>query len=151
GGALDALQRFLVDIGALGPDKGKGGKYLFLPPGYAGEIPDGYFIVKSPTYRVFLGLRGFKVDNKTDQAVALMKQLKIYPLAKAASPPKMEFRDGSHQPIDTIHSDTFSFYDALAHIVNEEPPDVFTPLERFHMQSIGIERGKPFNPSAKEK
>jgi hypothetical protein len=36
GFAMDALQRYLVDIGPLGPDKAKGGRYLFLPPGYAG-------------------------------------------------------------------------------------------------------------------
>src|SRR5262245_12835907 len=84
GAAMDTLQRFLVDIGPLGPDKGKGGKYLFLPPGYAGEVPDGYFVVKSPTCSVSYGVRGFKVDGKTDQAVALMKQIKVYPLAKAA-------------------------------------------------------------------
>ena len=52
GFAMDALQRYLVDIGPLGPDKGKGGKYLFLPPGYTGEVPEGYFVVKSPTYTV---------------------------------------------------------------------------------------------------
>ena len=32
GFAMDALQRYLVDIGPLGPDKGQGGKYLFFHP-----------------------------------------------------------------------------------------------------------------------
>jgi hypothetical protein len=151
GNAMDTLQRFLVDIGPLGPDKGQGGKYLFLPPGYAGKAPSGYFVVKSPTYSVIIGVRGFKVDNKTDQAVALMKQLKIYPLAQAAHPPQMEFLNGSGKPIDTIHSDNLSFFQSLAGLLNEEPADVFTPLERFDMQAIGIEYGKPFNPGEKEK
>ena len=97
GAAMDTLQRFLVDIGPLGPDKGKGGKYLFLPPGYTGDVPEGYFAVKSPTYSVSYFVRGFKVDGKTDQAVALMKQIKVYPLAKAADAPKMEFLNGSGQ------------------------------------------------------
>ena len=149
GAAMDTLQRFLVDIGPLGPDKGQGGKYLFLPPGYKGEVPEGYFVVKSPTYSVNYFLRGFKVDGKTDQAVALMKQIKVYPLAKAANPPKMEFLNGSGKPIDTIHSDTITFFEMLAQLVNEEPAEVFTPLERFYMQAIGIEKGKPFNPDAK--
>ena len=149
--AMDALQRFLVDIGPLGPDKGQGGKYLFLPPGYTGNVPEGYFVVKSPTYSVTYGVRGFLVDGKPDQAVALMKQIKVYPLAKVANPPQMEFLNGSGQPIDTVHSDNFSFFEALAQLVNEEPADVFTPLERFYMRSIGIEHGKPFNPDAKDK
>jgi hypothetical protein len=93
--AMDALQRFLVDIGPLGPDKGQGGKYLFLPPGYTGNVPEGYFAVKSPTYSVTYGVRGFLVDGKPDQAVALMKQIKVYPLAPAVSPPQMEFLNGS--------------------------------------------------------
>lgn len=149
GFAMDALQRYLVDIGPLGPDKGKGGKYLFLPPGHSGETPEGYFVVKSPTYTVGFGVRGFKVDGKTDQAVALMKQIKTYPLANASNPPKMEFFNGSGEPIDTIHRDTIAFFEMLAQIVDEEPADVFSPLERFHMQAIGIEKGKPFNPDAK--
>src|SRR5262245_42961410 len=151
GAAMDTLQRFLVDIGPLGPDKGQGGKYLFLPPGYKGDVPEGYFVVKSPTYSVIYFLRGFLVDGKTDNAVALMKQLKIYPLDKANEQPKMEFLNGSGKVIDTIHSDNFSFYQALAQLVNEEPADVFTPLERGYMQSIGIEHGKPFTPDAKAK
>ncbi len=148
GAAMDVRQRFLVDIGPLGPDKGKGGKYLFVPPGYEGEVPAGYFVVKSPTYNVNYFLRGFKVDGKTDQAVALMKQLRIYPLADASSPRKMEFLNGSGQPIDTIHADTIRFFEQLAELVNEEPAEIFTPLERFYMKSIGIEKGKEFAPDA---
>ena len=149
GFAMDALQRYLVDIGLPGPDKGKGGKYLFLPPGYTGEVPEGYFVAKSPTYTVGFGVRGFKVDGKTDQAVALMKQIKVYPLAQKASPPAMEFLNGSGKPINTIHPDTFAFFEMLAQIVEEEPAEIFSPLERFQMQAIGIEKGKPFNPDAK--
>ncbi len=151
GAAMDTLQRNLVDIGPPGPDKGAGGKYLFVPPGYKGEVPEGYFVVKSPTYSACYFVRGFLVDGKTDQAVGLMKQIKVYPLAKAGSPPKMEFLNGSGQPIDTIHSDDITFFEQLSQLVNEEPADVFTPLERFYMQSIGIEHGKPFNPSAKDR
>jgi hypothetical protein len=152
GAAMDSLQRWLTDIGPPGPDKGQGGKYLFLPPGYKGEIPAGYFVVKSPTYSVIYFLRGFKVDGKTDHAVSLMKQIKIYPLAAAAAAqPKMTFFNGSGKPIDTIHSDNITFFEMLAELVNEEPADVFTPLERFHMQAVGIEKGKAFAPDAKAK
>ena len=86
GFAMDALQRYLVDIGPLGPDKAKGGKYLFLPPGYADAVPAGILSSDSPTYVVGFGMRGFQENGKTDAAVALMKQTKIYPLAKAANP-----------------------------------------------------------------
>ncbi len=117
-----------------------------MPPGYAGPVPDGYFAFKSPTFTVSFGMRGFKVDGKTDQAVALMKQTKVYPLAKASSPPPMEFLNGSGKAINTVAPDTFAFFEMLAQLVDEEPAEVFTPLERFYMQAIGIGKGKSFNP-----
>ena len=151
GFAMDSLQRYLVDIGPLGPDKGAGGKYLFLPPDHKGDVPAGYFVAKSPTYTVGFGMRGFKVDGKTEPAVALMKQTKVYPLAKASNPPVTEFLNGSGQAINTIHTDTITFFEMLAELINEEPADVFTPLERFQMEAIGIVKGRPFNPDAKTK
>lgn len=142
----DGLQRYLTDVGFVGPDKGAGGKYLVLPPGYEGEVPDGYFVVRSPTNSVMFAVRGFQVDGMTDEAVALMKQTRIYPLSEADAPPAMEFIDGSGKPIDTLFPDNFRFFELLAMLVEEEPADVFGPLERFQMQAIGIEKGKPFAP-----
>jgi hypothetical protein len=142
--AMDMLQRYLVDFGVLGPDRGQGGKYLFLPPGYDGPVPEGYFEVRSPTCGVSYGMRGFLVDGKPDEAVALMKQLKVYPLAQADNPPDMEFLNGSGQPIDTIHADTIEFFQHLHQIVQEEPAELFSPTERFYLQAIGIVKGAPF-------
>jgi len=59
GGALDTWQRSVVEIGPGGPDKGQGGKFLFLPPGFMGEVPQGYFAVKAPTYGMWFVVRGF--------------------------------------------------------------------------------------------
>src|SRR5262245_62434528 len=123
-----------MDIGPLGPDKGKGGKFLVLPPDHTGDVPDGYFVARSPTYSVTFVVRGFQVDGKTAPAVALMKQIKVYPLSKAAAPPPMQFMNGSHQKIDTLFPDNDRFFDLLAMLVEEEPRDIFGPLERFQMQ-----------------
>ncbi len=147
----DGLQRYLADIGPLGPDKGKGGKFLVLPPGYDGPVPEGYFVSRSPTYSVSFAVRGFQVNGKTDQAVALMKQIRIYPLDKATSPPAMEFMNGSGKDIDTLFPDNFRFFELLARLVDEEPLESFGPLERSMMQAIGIEKGKPFAPDAQTK
>lgn len=147
----DGQQRYIADIGPLGPDKGKGGKFLVLPPDYKGTPPEGYFTFRSPTYSVLFAMRGFQVDGKTDAAVALMKQTKVYPLAAAAAPPAMEFMNGSKQSIDTLFPDNFRYFELLAMLVNEEPLEVFGPLERSQMQSIGIGKGKPFQPDEKTK
>jgi hypothetical protein len=147
----DGLQRYLSDVGFLGPDKGKGGKFLVLPPGFEGDVPEDYFVVRSPTYSVNFATRGFQVDNKSDHAVNLIKQTKIYPLAGASYPPPMEFMNGSRQDIQTVFPDNFHFFELLAKLVEEEPADVFDPLSRFQMQAIGIEKGKPFNPDERTK
>src|SRR5262245_20545054 len=145
----NGIQRYIIDIGPLGPDKGRGGKFLVLPPDYQGEEPKGYFVTRSPTYSVTFAVRGFQVEGKTAPAVALMKQIKVYPLPRAASPPPMQFMNGSHQKIDTLFPDNDRFFDLLAMLVEEEPRDIFGPLERFQMQAIGIDKGKPFKPDAK--
>ena len=145
----DGLQRYLADIGPLGPDKSHGGKFLILPPGFAGSVPEGYFVSRSPTYSVGFAMRGFQVEGKTDPAVSLMKQIKVYPLAKAASPPPMEFMNASRQDIDTVFPDNFRFFELLAMLVDEEPRGNFSRLEQFQMQAIGIEKGKPFRPDDK--
>ena len=147
----DGLQRYLMDIGPLGPDKGAGGKFLVLPPGYTGSVPDGHFVSRSPTYSVVFAMRGFQVDNKTDQAVTLMKQTKVYPLSKATSPPPMQFMNGSNKDIDTLFPDNIRYFELLAMLVNEEPSELFDPTERSQMRAIGIEKDKPFNPDAKAK
>lgn len=142
----DGLQRYLSDIGPLGADKGKGGKFLVLPPGHDGDVPDGYFVVHSPTYTVTFAVRGFQSEGKTDQAVALMKSIRIYPLSQPADVRPMEFLNGSGQDIDTLFPDNFHFFELLAMLVNEEPRDIFDPTQRALMQAIGIEKGKSFHP-----
>lgn len=142
----DGLQRYLADIGPLGPDKGNGGKFLVLPPDYNEPVPEGYYVVRSPTNSVTFAVRGFQVDGKTDAAVALMKGIRIYPLTEALEPPRMEFMNGSRKDIDTLFPDNVHFFELLAMIVEEEPLDSFGPLERSMMQAIGIEKGKTFSP-----
>ncbi len=72
---------WIIDIGNPGPDRGEGGKYLILPPGYGGPVPDGGFYVgRSKTSHVLYAVRAFMVDNDPKPSVALIKQsLKIYP------------------------------------------------------------------------
>src|SRR5271154_3270887 len=111
----DAFFRFVVDMGAPGPDKGKGGKYLIVPPGYKGELPkSGYFVAHSPSYVNVLALRGFLVDGKPDAASKMFREgVKIYPLSKVGNPPKMEFTNGSKVPFNTVHANNFEFYREL--------------------------------------
>lgn len=148
----DAYFRFVVDMGAPGPDKGKGGKYLILPPDYEGKEPEGYFVARSSSYVNWLILRGFLVDGKPESATKMFKTgLKIYPLAKAKNPTKMEFISGSRVSFNTIHANTYEFYEELNHVIQKEPVSMLDPELRGLFASIGIQKGKPFKPDARMK
>ena len=148
----DAYFRFVIDMGAPGPDRGKGGKYLILPPDYEGDVPEGYFTAKSTSYMNWLILRGFLVDGKSDFSSNLFRTgLKVYSLAKAANPPKMEFVNGSGKEFNTIHANNYEFYEELHAIIDREPIGMLGPEMRGLFASIGIQKGKPFAPDARMK
>ncbi|QDS99174.1 DUF1254 domain-containing protein [Adhaeretor mobilis] len=147
----DAWFRFVSNLGVIGPDKGKGGKYLLLPPGYTGDEPEGYFIVKLPTYNNLMFLRG-SIAKGLDPAVANIKsKLNIYPLAKANNPPATEFINFSGKSYSTIVARDFSFFEDLNDLVQVEPIDAIGPEMRGQLAAIGIVKGKPFSPDARMK
>lgn len=147
----DMWFRYVQDIGPAGPDRGQGGKYLLLPPGYEGDIPEGYFIVRPKTYRVWIFMRG-SIAKGLDVAVKNVKDhLKIYPLSKIEDPPKMEFVNGSKQPFNTIHANNFHFYEEINDLIQEESMEMIDPETRGLLAAIGIVQGQPFNPDARMK
>ena len=147
----DSWFRYVEDLGLIGPDKGKGGKYLVLPPGYKGDVPSGYFVVRPKTFWVWTFVRG-SIAKGLETAVDLMKsKLKIYPLAMAKNPPKTEFIDVSGISYNTISPNDFSFYEDLNELIQKEPIDALDPETRGLVASIGIVKGKPFNPDARMK
>jgi hypothetical protein len=147
----DAWFRYMQDVGPLGQDKGEGGTYLLLPPDYEGNIPEGYFIVESPTYRVWTFMRG-SIANGVEAAVKNVKDnLRVYPLAQKNNPPAMEFISGSGTAYNTIHDNDFHFYEHVDAVIQEEPLDMIDAETRGLLASIGIEKGKEFNPDERMK
>jgi len=160
----DSFFRFVIDMGAPGPDKGKGGKYLLLPPDYEGDLegPIGgkeqvingekYFVAKSTSYVNLVALRGFLVDGKPDAAAKMWRDsLKVYPLAQKDNPPKMEFISASGKSYNTIHANNFEFYEELHAVIEREPVEMLDPELRGLFASIGIQKGKPFAPDERMK
>jgi hypothetical protein len=154
----DAFFRFVTDMGGPGPDQGKGGKYLVVPPDYQGELPkdkkDGgeYFISHSPSYVNWIILRGFLKDGKPDASSKMFRKgVKIYSLSKAANPPAMEFFNASKVAYNTIHANDFEFFEELDHVIQREPLDFIDPELRGLAASIGIVKGKPFAPDERMK
>ena len=152
-GAFDDMYfRYMSDIGAAGPDKGKGGKYLVLPPGYEGDIPDGYHVVQSKTFGVWNFMRGY-VETGVDEATArIKKHLKGYPLARKDNPPATEFTNMSGlADYQTIMPNDFGFFESLNALVQEEPVGWLTPEDTGLLAAIGIAKGQPFAPDARMK
>jgi hypothetical protein len=144
--------RYVGDIGNAGPDKGKGGKYILLPPGYTGNIPEGYFVMNSPTYGNWLVMRGFLVDGDPAPAAKNIKEnLKIYPLSKKDNPTELNFVNVSGVPMNTLHAMDYSYWEEMNELIQEEPNEAQTPEVLGLLQQIGIEKGKPFNPDARMK
>lgn len=146
----DAWFRFVENMGVVGPDQGKGGRYLLLPPGYEGEVPtEGYFVVKMTTHNNLMFLRG-SIAKGLEAAVENIKSgLKIYPLSKADTPPVTQFTNISGKSYNTVVTRGLSFYQGLNQIVQEEPINAIGPEMRGNLAAIGIVKGKPFQPDAR--
>jgi hypothetical protein len=148
----DAFFNYVTDLGNAGPDRGQGGKYLFLPPGYEGGIPDGYFTYESGTYGNWLIWRGFLVDGDSGPGVESMKaNTRVYRLADAGDPPEQAFVNLSGQTFNTIHANDFSYFEEINAIIQEEPVNNVDPELLGLLAAIGIEKGKPFAPDERMK
>ena len=151
GAINDSWFRYVADLGVIGPDKGKGGKYLVLPPGYKGNVPSGYFVVRPKTFWNWAMVRGSTAQGLENEVKVMEGKIKIYPLAKAGNPPKTEFIDTSGLSYNTVSPNDFSFFEDLNQLIQKEPIDAIDPETRGLVASIGIVKGKPFNPDARMK
>jgi hypothetical protein len=149
GTIMDWWQAALEDVGPAGVDKGKGGKYLITPPGYADKTPDGYVVLASSTYQGYALLRSIiksRSDADVAAAAAYGRQIRVYPLSQAANPPDTVFHDAFGTVFDSTNTYDLRFFQVLDRTVQAEPW-----LERDKamidmLKTIGIEKGKPFDP-----
>jgi hypothetical protein len=151
GTIMDAWQMPLEDIGPAGADEGKGGKYLILPPGHDGKVPEGYIVLPSLTYRGYALIRSIlKSGSEADlaKAVEYGKRMKVYPLSQAQAPPPTVYVDAAGLLYDATIQYDLRFFESLDRIVQYEPwlERDRTMIDKLRM--IGIEKGKPFAPDA---
>mgnify|MGYP001814777830 FL=1 len=144
--------RYVIDFGNLGPDEGKGGKFLVLPPGYDGDVPEGYHVARTNTYGNWVIWRGYQKDGSTADAVNNTKEkFRIYPLSKKDNPPKMTFVNASGNFMNTIHRMDEHIYDEINDVVQAEPLMGENPELLGHLAAIGIVKGQPFEPDERMK
>jgi len=157
-GILDDMEfKYMVDLGVAGPDKGKGGKFLVLPPGYDGEVPEGYFVVPSKTSGVWVFMRGY-LDKSVPLAEAIpaaskniRSTLKVYPYKTRANPPATEFINVSGKKMHVVLPNDYTAFEKLHALIQGEPDEYLGPTAKGLMAAIGIEKGKPFKPDERMK
>ncbi len=145
----DANFLFAFDIGPTGQDKGKGGKYLILPPDYKGEVPDGYFVFNSPTYQLFSFVRAnAEVVGTGEKAMDFFrKNCRVYPLKDESR--ASTFTNVTGVPINTLVPEDATAFEWMHELINYEPAEAFGKEKLGRLASIGIEKGKPFAPDAR--
>jgi hypothetical protein len=163
---------WIIDIGFPGPDRGEGGRYLLVPPGYEGPLPEGgFYVARSSTNHVLYAARSFLVENDPKPAVELIKKtLKIYPytpggtgtsiatalegevrLAKNPPVPETRFIEGTGKAFNTIPPNDASFFEMIDANVQDEPAGSYDVELAGQLAAIGIVKGKPFRPDARMK
>ncbi|RVI87942.1 DUF1254 domain-containing protein [Sinorhizobium medicae] len=176
-GFLGAIQDhwfgWIVDIGLPGPDRGEGGKYLIVPPGYDGPLPEGGFTVaRSPTNYALWFARSFLANHGDPKPVAdtIRKFTKVYayesggvgtsiadflagkaPLGRVSAPMPVVFHEASGKVMNTIPPSDFSYFEMLDEMVQQEPAGSLDPELMGPIAAVGIVKGKPFEPDARMK
>ena len=173
GTVQDAWFHWIIDMGMPGPDRGEGGKYLIVPPGFEGALPEGEFNVahSKTTYGVWFARAFIENGNDPKPVVEQIKKLtKVYPyqaggvgtpiaeflagratLEPITPPPPTIFHEGSGKVMNTIPPNDFSYFEMLNEVVQQEPATSLDPELMGPIASIGIVKGKPFAPDARMK
>jgi hypothetical protein len=152
GVANDLNFRWVIDMGLPGPDAGKGGKHVILPPDYQGKVPDGYYTGTSSTNRVFLIVRSLPIQGDVKAALARIQTVKVQPLSPPADWTPPTWTNVTEKSFDATPfqwETNLKFWEALHSIIDGEPP--YEPFRNYYgeLAALGIVKGKPFAPDAR--
>lgn len=148
----DAGFRYVAEIGPTDPNHRHNGKYLFLPPEYVDDVPEGYSVFQSETFENRAELRAPLKGTDTEASVEAIKEhLNIYPLALAENPPPEIFHDLTNEELDTRHASNFRFFEELNSVIQTEPRNAFSTELTGAIASIGIKKGQLFDPNERMK
>ncbi|MBY5406604.1 DUF1254 domain-containing protein [Rhizobium leguminosarum] len=139
----------LEDAGPYGADQGKGGKYVILPPGYREEVPEGYIVLRSENFAGYALFRSNLPSHEkaaVAKSLAYGKQLKVYALSQAGSPPATKYTDASDVVYDATIPYDLRFFQSLDRIVQSEPWLTRDKAMIDQLKSLGIEKSRAFAP-----
>jgi hypothetical protein len=150
GVANDLNFRWVMDVGLPGPDAGKGGKHLILPPGYTGQVPGGFFTGHSTTNKLILIVRSLPIGGDIQGALARLNSVKAYPFNQPdAAFQYVNITDKGTDATPLRWEDNLEFWTILHRIIDSEPP--YEPFRSYYgeLAVLGIVKGKPFMPDSR--
>jgi hypothetical protein len=148
GGILDLWQRPIADLGLTGPDQGKGGKYIIVGPEDDPKKYEkaGVYVFQSATNNIFLGYRILDTDPAFN--VNFRKALKIS--AVGGQPVQNKFIEGLDKTWSATAYRGMDYWKTLHEIINDEPVREQDKPWIAMIKPLGIEKGKPFAPDARQ-
>lgn len=153
--SMDVNQRWVADMGLPGPDAGKGGKHLLIPPDYQGDFPtSGYYVHRASSNRQIVGARSLPVNGDVQGAKERLKTIKVYPLDETPGWTEPKWLDVTGKTQDTTPvawEDNIQYWVVLAKTVDEEPAYAGYHDYYGELAALGIEKGKPFAPDTRMK
>jgi hypothetical protein len=154
--SMDVNQRWVADMGLPGPDGGKGGKHILVPPGYANDLPlgEGIYVHEASSNLQIVGARALPISGDVEGAKKLLTTIKVYPLD-----PKVEWGEPKWIDLTGVEQDgtplayerDFKFWEVLHTTLDHEPAFEGYHNEYGELAALGIEKGKPFAPNARMK
>jgi hypothetical protein len=139
-------------MGLPGPDAGKGGKHILLPPGYREKVPEGYFAGTPTTNRVLLLVRAIPPKGDVQAAIAALKTVKMYPFGRPADASQVTWFEIGDKHIDFTPvrwEKNLDYWKELAEVIHNEPPFEAYRMEYGLLASLGISKGQPFHPDSR--
>jgi hypothetical protein len=142
GGIMDAWQSNV-------PDSEAPANYLVLAPGQTmPEDVAGYALRHSPTFNIFFGVR--LTDPDPQSAKEALAQLQLYPYARRDNPPKTEIFDAGTKAWSGVPPRGMEYWERLDEVIQREPQDPRDIFFHAMLRPLGLEKGKPFNPDARQ-
>ena len=123
-----------------------------MPPGYKGKLPTkGYYIVRFETMDANYFIRGIVIKGDVKGAADMIAKSRVYPYSERANRKPNKVLRVTGKYINTIEPEGLAYWKRLSEVINNNPVE---EQDRFFMamlKPLGIEKGKPFAPDARQK
>ncbi|GAB3583197.1 DUF1254 domain-containing protein [Leifsonia lichenia] len=143
----DANFHFVTNVGLVGEEQGKGARYLFLPPGHTGDIPEGYLVRRLETNRFLVCVRAPLPDVQA--GLDLLRTLRFHLLEDAGDPPANDFQDVSDRQLiaDPVEVDgTFAVWETYKRALDGDVLPSRYYAQYGALADLGLRKDRPFEP-----